>query len=100
MAALGRRAREGGSWRVTVSLARTGQWLSDKGLFDAAAIAGLPRELPDAEIIRLSQETPSPMGLIRHLAPAAQMSLTPPHWVRPPVPLGHDAPVWPERFRE
>ena len=100
MAALRRRAREGGSWRVTVSLARTGQWLSDKGLLDAAAVAGLPRELPDAEIIRLSQETPSPMGLIRHLAPTARMSLTPPHWVRPPVPLGHDAPVWPERFSE
>ncbi|HZB90648.1 MAG TPA: CoA transferase [Stellaceae bacterium] len=97
MAALGRRAREGGSWRVRVSLARTGRWLGDWGLLDAAAIAGLPRELPEAEIIRLSQETRSPMGLIRHLAPAARMEATPPRWARPPVPLGHDAPAWPDR---
>lgn len=97
MAALARRVREGGSWRVRVSLARTGQWILDRGLLDAAAIAGLPRELPEAEIARLSQETKSPFGVVRHLAPAARLSETPPRWVRPPVPLGHDAPEWPER---
>jgi crotonobetainyl-CoA:carnitine CoA-transferase CaiB-like acyl-CoA transferase len=94
MAALGRRAREGGSWRVRVSLARTGQWLLDRGLLDAGAIAGLPRELPEAEIARLSQETESAFGPLRHLAPAARLSETPPRWARPPVPLGHDAPEW------
>jgi crotonobetainyl-CoA:carnitine CoA-transferase CaiB-like acyl-CoA transferase len=97
MAALLRRGREGGSWRVTVSLARTGQWLFDLGLLAESAIAGLPRELPEAEVAALSQETRSPMGLIRHLAPAARMSETPPRWARPPVPLGHDAPEWPAR---
>lgn len=100
MAALRRRAREGGSWRVRVSLARTGQWIADRGLLDAESVASAPRALPEAEIARLSQETPSSMGLIRHLAPAARMSRTPPRWARPPVPLGHDAPAWPAREAE
>ncbi|MGO8916938.1 MAG: CoA transferase [Stellaceae bacterium] len=95
MAALLRRAREGGSWRVRVSLARTGQWIGDQGLLDAAAVAAVPKAMPEAEIARLSQETPSPFGVIRHLAPAARMAETPPRWARPPVPLGHDAPRWP-----
>lgn len=99
MAALLRRAREGGSWRVRVSLARTGQWIFERGLLDAAAIAGLPRELPEAEIAALSLETRSEFGLLRHLAPAARMAETPPRWERPPVPLGHDPAAWLEPGR-
>ena len=94
MAALLRRARDGGSWRVRVSLARTGQWILDRGLVDAAAIAGLPRELPEAEIAALSQEAKSEFGLLRHLAPTALLSETPARWALPPVPLGHDAAEW------
>ena len=98
MVALERRAREGGSWRVRVSLARTGKWIVDRGLLDAAAIADVPKELPDDEIARITVQTPSPLGLIRHVAPVAHMSHTPTRWARPPAPLGHDAPVWPERL--
>jgi crotonobetainyl-CoA:carnitine CoA-transferase CaiB-like acyl-CoA transferase len=97
MVALARRAREGGSWVVRVSLARTGKWIVERGLLDAAAAAAVPRELPEDEIERITQRSPSPLGLIRHLAPVARMSETPPRWMRPPVPLGHDAPVWPAR---
>ncbi|HKW54868.1 MAG TPA: CoA transferase, partial [Stellaceae bacterium] len=97
MIALMRRAREGGSWRVRCSLARTGQWIADRGLLDAGDIADVPKELPEAEIARLSMETVSPLGTIRHIKPVAQMPETPPRWVRPPVPLGHDAPEWPGR---
>ena len=101
MVALERRAREGGSWRVRVSLARTGKWIVDRSLLDAAAIVDVPKELPDDEIARITMQTPSPLGLIRHLAPVAHMSDTPARWARPPTPLGHDAPVWPERsFQE
>jgi crotonobetainyl-CoA:carnitine CoA-transferase CaiB-like acyl-CoA transferase len=96
MVALMRRAHEGGSWRVGVSLARTGQWIVDLGLLDAMAIAAVPDELPDEEITRITMETPSALGLIRHLAPVARMSETPARWVRPPVPLGHDLPAWPQ----
>jgi len=97
MVALARRAREGGSWLVRVSLARTGKWIVDRGLLDTAAAAGAPSELPAAEIERISQESSSTLGLIRHLAPVARMSATPPRWARSPVPLGHDAAVWPPR---
>jgi crotonobetainyl-CoA:carnitine CoA-transferase CaiB-like acyl-CoA transferase len=94
MVALARRAQEGGSWCVRVSLARTGRWIARQGLLDAAQVAALPGDLPREEVGRMCQETPSPFGVIRHLAPAARMSQTPPRWARPPVPLGHDAPAW------
>jgi crotonobetainyl-CoA:carnitine CoA-transferase CaiB-like acyl-CoA transferase len=93
--ALARRAREGGSWHVRVSLARTGKWLVDRGLLDSSAITGVPPELPEEEIARITMETRSPLGTIRHLAPVARMSETPPYWARPPGPLGHDAAAWP-----
>jgi crotonobetainyl-CoA:carnitine CoA-transferase CaiB-like acyl-CoA transferase len=95
MVALGRRAHEGGSWRVRVSLARTGKWIVDGGLLDVAPIARVPNELPEEEIARLTMETPSLLGSIRHLAPVARMSETPARWARPPVPLGHDVAAWP-----
>jgi hypothetical protein len=95
MVALGRRAREGGSWRVRVSLARTGQWIVERGLLETSAITEVAKELPDEEIARITMETPSQLGLIRHLVPVAYMSETPPRWARPPVPLGNDAPAWP-----
>ena len=95
MVALERRVREGGSWRVRVSLARTGRWIVDRGVLDPAQVAGVPAELPDDAIARITLETPSPLGRIRHLAPVARMSETPPHWARPPLPLGHNAPAWP-----
>lgn len=63
--ALIRRAQEGGSWRVRVSLARTGKWIVDRGMLHEAAIAAVPKELPDDEVARITVETPSPLGLIR-----------------------------------
>jgi len=95
MVALERRAREGGSWLVRGSLARAAQWIFDLGLLDASAIANVSKELPDEELARMSAQTASPWGVVRHLAPVARMSHTPPRWDRPPVPLGHDDPVWP-----
>jgi crotonobetainyl-CoA:carnitine CoA-transferase CaiB-like acyl-CoA transferase len=97
MVALTRRAREGGSWHVRVSLARTGQWIVERGLLDPAIIRGVANELPDDYLASITTNTASPLGMIQHLAPVAQMSATPPRWQRPPVPLGHDAPVWPPR---
>src|SRR5258708_863427 len=97
MVALRRRAREGGSWRVRVSLARTGQWIADRGLLDAAAIADVPKEFPDEEIPPLTMEPPLPLAPIRHPKPVPPSPQTPPRWTRPPVPLGHDAAAWPRR---
>jgi crotonobetainyl-CoA:carnitine CoA-transferase CaiB-like acyl-CoA transferase len=95
MVAVQRRAKVGGSWRVRVSLARTGQWICERGLLDAQAVAQVPKELSEEEIARITQEVASPLGSVRHIAPAARMSETAPRWALPPVSLGHDEPAWP-----
>jgi len=95
MAALARRATEGGAWHVRVSLARTGQWIRDAGLFDDAAWMGLPADLPEDEIARYCTESVSPSGVIRHLAPVARLSATPEGWRRPPVAIGTHSARWP-----
>jgi len=91
MAALSRRAVEGGSWLVRVSLARTGKWIVDLGM--AEGFASLPVELPREELRKLLTET----GNVTHLKPVLQLSETPPYWERPPVPLGAHPPEWPSR---
>src|SRR5215469_5976313 len=73
MVALARRVHEGGSWLVRVSLARTGKFIIDRGLLDAASLAEVPDDLPADEIARLSIETQTPLGRLRHLAPVGQM---------------------------
>jgi len=97
MVALIRRARDGGSWRVRVSLARSGRFIVERGLIDRAALADVAKEFPEAEIARFSSETASPYGRIRHLTPVARLNETPARWSRPPVPLGHDPAEWPAR---
>ncbi|HEX5093020.1 MAG TPA: CoA transferase [Burkholderiales bacterium] len=86
MVALARRAKEGGSWRVRVGLARTGKWIVDRGTADPAG---------SVEPVAKTMETKSPAGVITHLAPVLQLSETPPFWARPPVPLGYHRPEWP-----
>jgi len=95
MVALARRALQGGSWLVRVSLARTGRWIVDRGLLDRAALSDVPNDLSPAEIHQLTMETIAPVGKLHHLAPIAQMSDTRAYWARPPVPLGTHPPRWP-----
>ena len=97
MVALARRVREGGSWLVRVSLARTGKFIVDRGLLDAASLEGVPGDLPADEIARLTTETQTPIGRLRHLAPVVQMSETRARWARPPVPLSTHPPCWPDQ---
>ena len=94
MAALARRAQEGGSWLVRVALARTGRWITDRGEVGADALRGVAEELAPEEIARLTMETQAPLGRIRHLRPVAILGETPAHWTQPPVPLGYDKPEW------
>ena len=96
MVALARRVREGGSWLVRVSLARTGKFIVDRGLLDAGSLEGVPGDLPADEIARLTIETQTPLGRLRHLAPVVQMSETRARWTRPPVPLGTHPACWPD----
>jgi crotonobetainyl-CoA:carnitine CoA-transferase CaiB-like acyl-CoA transferase len=97
MVALARRAKEGGSWLVRISLAQTGRWLVDRGEVPAAALKNVPKEFPQAEIDRWSIDSDTPAGRLRHLGPTVQLSETKPYWARPSVPLGHNEPVWPAR---
>jgi crotonobetainyl-CoA:carnitine CoA-transferase CaiB-like acyl-CoA transferase len=96
MVALARRAREGGSWLVRVSLARTGKWIVERGFFDA--FRSVPAELSAEELKSLLIETKSQVGVLKHLKPVLQLSETAPYWERPPVPLGTHAPQWPTRL--
>jgi crotonobetainyl-CoA:carnitine CoA-transferase CaiB-like acyl-CoA transferase len=95
--ALARRAREGGSWLVSVALAGVGKWIVERGLLAESAYRDVPEELPPEELEPLCGEMDSPAGRIRHLKPVLQLSETPPFWSRPPVPLGTHPPAWPER---
>jgi len=95
--ALARRAREGGSWLVRVALARVGKWIVDRGVLPEGMLMGVPKDLPDGELLALMGEMDSPAGKIRYLRPVVQLSDTPPYWSRPPVALGTHAPAWPDR---
>jgi crotonobetainyl-CoA:carnitine CoA-transferase CaiB-like acyl-CoA transferase len=89
LAALLRRAEEGGSYHVRVSLAQTGMWI--QGMGRCAEIGSGP----SAELVTpriTASETPH--GKLRHLAPAVEMSRTPARWELPTVPLGTHAPSW------
>jgi len=97
MVALARRAREGGSWLVRISLAQTGKWLVDRGEVPQAALGDAAEEFPAADIDRWSIESDTPAGQLRHLGPTVRLSETPPYWARPSVPLGYNQPVWPAR---
>jgi crotonobetainyl-CoA:carnitine CoA-transferase CaiB-like acyl-CoA transferase len=97
MVALERRAREGGSWLVRISLAQVGKWIVDLGEVPESAARDAPAEFTPAELERWSMVTETPSGRLRHLKPVVQMSETQPHWSRPSVPLGYNQPVWPAR---
>jgi crotonobetainyl-CoA:carnitine CoA-transferase CaiB-like acyl-CoA transferase len=91
MSALARRAVEGGSWHVRVSLAQTGAWLRRLGRVD-----GLDCPDPGADDVRNRMEdSDSGFGRLTAVRHAAHMEETPPHWARPSVPLGTHAPAWP-----
>jgi crotonobetainyl-CoA:carnitine CoA-transferase CaiB-like acyl-CoA transferase len=91
MVALARRATEGGSWHVRVSLAQTGRWLQTMGRVEAGQRVPDPRAHDLADCL---ETLDSPFGRLRVAASAEQLSLTPPHFARPPVPIGTDVPAW------
>ncbi|HTW72357.1 MAG TPA: CoA transferase [Acetobacteraceae bacterium] len=97
MVALGRRAREGGSWLVRISLAQVGKWIVDLGEVPEAAARDAPAEFLPEELERWSMVSETPAGRLRHLRPTVGLSETPPYWARPSVPLGYNKPEWPER---
>jgi hypothetical protein len=95
MVARARRAREGGSWLVRISLAQVGRWLVERGQVPEAELKDLTKEFTPAELERWTMTSNTPVGKLRHLAPVIRMSETPPRWDKPTVPLGYHQPVWP-----
>lgn len=91
MAALRRRALQGGGWRVRVSLAQTGHWLQSLPRLED----GLRQpDLTQDEIAPWRQTMESPFGQLSAIAPVEQMPETPPHFDLPPAPLDAHAAAW------
>ena len=91
MAALWRRAREGGSYHVHASLCQTAAWFTTTEIPDPAA-AGEATGFGD--VAEYLTESGTPFGRVRHLAPVAQLSVTPTRWETPTSPIGTHPPTW------
>jgi len=93
--ALARRATEGGSYRVHVSLTRAALWILSMGIFDrdyAHATAG-----SDAEHAYLDPETftaDTPLGHYQGVTDQVRMSATPGQYRTVLVPRGSSRPEW------
>lgn len=95
MAALARRATEGGSYRVHVSLTRAALWILSLGIFDKGyveEVAGKPgaHELIDPEVFLAS----TPCGMYQGITETVHMSETPRHFSTVLVPRGSSSPEW------
>lgn len=89
--ALARRAVEGGSYHVNVSLCRTGMFLDAQG---RSASGAELEPLSDDEVTQMQMQSVTPYGTIRHLAPSIKFSESKPQWDRPTPALGGDAAQW------
>ncbi|HUC18073.1 MAG TPA: CoA transferase [Acetobacteraceae bacterium] len=94
LAALIRRASEGGSWHVQVSLCRTAMMIQEQGRVDPALRP--PPPVPADFRAQYMKECDSPIGRLSFLGPVIRMSETSPRWDLPPAPLGAHPPRWPD----
>jgi hypothetical protein len=95
LAALRRRAIEGGSYRVTVSLTRTLLWLYSLGMFDkdyVKATAGSSDEHAEVAPDQFTAETP--LGTYQGLTDQVVMSRTSGSFRTVLVPRGSSKPEW------
>jgi len=89
--ALARRAREGGSYHVRVSLCRSGMYIYKQGhVRYPEAEMGLSRAELDSIII----ETKGGHGTLKHLGPVLSLSETKPYWDKPSPVLGSSKAEW------
>ena len=89
--ALARRAREGGSYHVRVSLCQSGMFIYRQGQTE---FPKADMDLSDSELDALRIESQTAQGPLRHLGPVLRLSETKPHWTRPTPTLGGDVPEW------
>jgi len=79
--ALQRRAQEGGSWHVKVSLSQTANWFMRMGT-PHVATSGLGEDDLISLADQFMETHDSPYGRLRRLRPVIQMSETPSFWER------------------
>ncbi|HKK30431.1 MAG TPA: CoA transferase [Alphaproteobacteria bacterium] len=89
--ALARRAKEGGSYHVRVSLCQSGMFIYRQG---SVAFDRPNMDLGAEELDTLRIETRPTFGPIRHLGPVLRLSETPARWERPTPVLGGNRPEW------
>jgi crotonobetainyl-CoA:carnitine CoA-transferase CaiB-like acyl-CoA transferase len=93
--ALHRRATEGGSYQVRVSLTRMCMWAKEIGLLDHAALSGA---LPFADIVKQKdlplQKIKGPFGEITYLPTMIDMPDIKPGFLRSTQPLGSSLLEW------
>jgi len=93
MLALGRRAREGGSYDVRVSLCQSAMFYQRQGT--VADFSAAPGALSEAHLQRLYvQELGTAYGDLLTLGPVLRMSETPCYWALPTPKFGGHAPAW------
>lgn len=95
MVALRRRATEGGSYRVHVSLDRAAMWLNSLGFFDPDYVrstvgTGGQHKLIDPQLFR----SVTPLGLYQGITEQVALSRTPTHFTNVLSPRGADQAVW------
>jgi len=89
--ALARRAVEGGSYHVKVSLCQTAMLLERQG---RVAVPNHDLDISPHEAAALQMESDTSYGYLRHLAPVIRFSESKPHWSRPTPALGGDKAEW------
>jgi len=119
LVALWRRATEGGSYYVRVSLTQSGMLINRLGRVPQSAVDELKQNLASdeykkkhgettshygpvpfmtpEELSSLTVQTETPYGSIKHLAPVVRLSETPARWELPSVPPGFNKPAWQDR---
>ncbi len=91
MAALQRRAQEGGSWHVQVSLAQTAHWLQSLGrITNGFSI----RDQDQSDVQEYLETQPSGFGALTSIKHAGILSHTPASWTLPSSLLGSNLPHW------
>lgn len=92
LAALIRRAREGGSYHVKVSLAKSSMWVQDLGLLEISKLDPSldPKNMGTPD--RITSQTP--FGEMEYMPPITQYPETKAFWDKPPTPLGSSRAQW------
>ena len=93
LAAVLKRGRRGGGYRVRTSLCRTAMWLQT---FQPVPKTPLPSDdALDRIARRLIQKGQTAWGPLSYMGPVTRFSATSARWERPTTPLAHDPVLWP-----